>query len=114
VEIGASTTNLVLPTVSASTVYGDLDELNIVLEEDDALHRLMVNSAFGVATSLTVGYVFWTVRAGYLLTSLIAQMPAWRLVDPLPILNSLDSDALNTDGESLESIVQSSPIEQPA
>lgn len=66
----------------------------------------MVGSAVGLTTGLTVGYVFWTVRAGYLLTGLIAQMPAWRFVDPLPILNSLGGDMGPTDGESLESIVQ--------
>jgi len=61
----------------------------------------------GLTTGLTVGYVFWTVRAGYLLTSLIAQMPAWRFVDPLPILNSFDENGSNHDGESLESIAES-------
>ena len=67
----------------------------------------MVGSAVGLTTGLTVGYVLWTVRAGYLLTGLIAQVPAWRFVDPLPILNSLDNERGPGDGESLASIVQS-------
>ena len=59
-----------------------------------------------MTTGLTVGYVFWTVRAGYLLTGLIAQAPAWRFVDPLPILNSLNGDVGPTDAESLASIAE--------
>ncbi len=96
-----------LPEVTTATLFGDLEDLDIMLDEEGTLHRLMVGSAVGLTTGLTVGYVFWTVRAGYLLTSLLAQMPAWRMVDPLPILNSLDGNSLNADTESLESIAQS-------
>jgi VCBS repeat-containing protein len=36
--------------------------------------------------SLSVGVVTWVLRAGGLLSSLLALLPAWRHVDPLPIL----------------------------
>jgi hypothetical protein len=36
--------------------------------------------------SLSVGVVSWVLRAGGLLSSLLASLPAWRHVDPLPIL----------------------------
>ncbi len=88
--------------------FADLDDLDITVDTEGALHRITIGSAVGITTGLTVGYVFWTIRAGYLLTSLIAQMPAWRLVDPLPILNSLDSTTEHMDSESLESIVEAS------
>lgn len=87
----------------------ELTDVSAELSESDYLHRWMVGSAVGLTTGLTVGYVLWTVRAGYLLTSLIAQVPAWRFVDPLPILNSLDGDQGPGDGESLASIVQANP-----
>jgi hypothetical protein len=92
--------------IDTTTMYGDLDDLSDLLDDEDVFHRLMIGSAVGL-TGLTVGYVFWTVRAGYLLTGLIAQVPAWRFVDPLPILNSLDAGAAIADGESLESIIAS-------
>ncbi len=88
-------------------LWESLDSLNELLHDDGMFDRLVDVSAISLATGLTVGYVFWTVRAGYLLTSLIAQMPAWKLVDPLPILSSLDSDSESGDSESLESILQS-------
>jgi hypothetical protein len=87
-------------------LQNELASVETILEDSDLFHRWMVGSAVGLTTGLTVGYVFWTVRAGYLLTGLIAQMPAWRFVDPLPILNSLSGDAGPSDGESLESILQ--------
>ncbi len=106
-EVVDATSNLALPTVDSATLFGDIADMDTLLDDDDALHRIMIGSAVGLTTGLTVGYVFWTIRAGYLLTSLVAQMPAWRLVDPLPILNSLEGNTMTVDGESLESIAQS-------
>lgn len=54
--------------------------------------------------SLTVGYVVWMLRGGMLITSLLAQMPAWRIIDPLVVLDSLDKGA--DDDESLGSLVE--------
>jgi hypothetical protein len=92
--------------MTAAVTWDDLDNLDALLDDEGVFHKLVVGSAVGLTTGLTVGYVFWTVRAGYLLTGLIAQMPAWRVVDPLPILNSLDAE-VSMDGESLQSIVES-------
>jgi hypothetical protein len=84
----------------------ELTRIEVLLDDQGLWHRWMIGSAVGVTTGLTVGYVLWTIRAGYLLTSLIAQMPTWRFIDPLPILNSFDREALAGDGESLSSIAQ--------
>lgn len=92
----------------------DLTRIELQLDDQSLWHRWMVGSAVGVTTGLTVGYVLWTVRAGYLVTSLIAQMPTWRFIDPLPILDSFDREALAADGESLSSIVQAIATDTPA
>jgi len=93
--------------IDTTSMWGDLDQLDGLLNNEDAMHRLMVGSAVGLTTGLTVGYVLWTIRAGYLLTGLIAQAPAWRFVDPLPILDNLNSGSMVSDGESLQSIIAS-------
>jgi hypothetical protein len=41
-----------------------------------------------VSLTLTVGYVFWTIKGGYLVASVMSAMPAWRFMDPLPILDA--------------------------
>ena len=60
-------------------------------------------------SSLTVGYVFWIARAGYLLSSILSSLPAWKEFDPLPILDRVDlSDSNESDltiDDSLASLV---------
>ena len=34
----------------------------------------------------------WTIRSGWLVGSLLAQMPAWQLMDPLLILDTYDDE----------------------
>jgi hypothetical protein len=58
------------------------------VRHDDATPPLDI--AFGSARitgmALSVGAVWWAARAGGLLASLLASTPAWRHVDPLPVL----------------------------
>jgi hypothetical protein len=52
-----------------------------------------------------VGYVVWLIRSGVLLSSFLSSMPAWQLIDPLPVLayrRNNDDD----DDESLESMIE--------
>ena len=66
-------------------------------------------SAIGFTSSLTVGYVLWAIRGGWLASSIIAQMPAWRLIDPLVVMSYMDQDE-GIDGaredDSIEGILQ--------
>ena len=59
-----------------------------------------------VTSSLSVGYILWLLRGGTLLASMMASLPAWRAIDPLPILDGLSGDDEN-DTETLESMVES-------
>ncbi len=63
--------------------------------------RAIVASSVAISTSLSIGYVVWLARGGVLLTSLLASMPAWRSIDPLPVLARVDArgqdDAENDD-----------------
>ncbi|MBI3154432.1 MAG: cadherin-like domain-containing protein, partial [Burkholderiales bacterium] len=47
-----------------------------------------VSLASGVAltSALSIGYVVWLVRGGVLLSSVLSTLPAWQLLDPLPVL----------------------------
>lgn len=44
-----------------------------------------------VISTFSLGYVLWSLRGGHLLTTFLATMPAWRLMDPLPVLQSFAS-----------------------
>ncbi len=44
------------------------------------------------ASEFAVGYVLWAIRSGFLLSSLIASMTAWSLLDPLDAVQIGDAD----------------------
>ena len=52
------------------------------------------------------GYIAWLLRGGILLSSVLSSLPAWRMIDPLPVLNKMH-DETESDDESLESMVDS-------
>ena len=84
------------------------------LEESD-LERLVVGSGFAVSSGLSIGYVLWAARSGMLLSTVLSSLPAWRFVDPFPVLSSRSAVvAEEDDEESLESIARNSTGEDEA
>jgi hypothetical protein len=47
---------------------------------------VVLNSVRITGLALSVGAVWWAARAAGLVASLLASSPAWRHVDPLPVL----------------------------
>ena len=43
-------------------------------------------SGVAMTTGLSVGYVVWLVRGGVLVSSMLSALPAWQLIDPMPVL----------------------------
>lgn len=100
--------NVAQPLVLYVGLIGeDLDSLGLELRTHAAAHSLLVGGAFGIAAALTAGYALWLLRGGQLLTSLIAQLPAWQLLDPLVILDRSRDDERDEppDEVSVESLV---------
>ena len=60
-------------------------DLNLNDEETQRL-EIALNSARITGLALSVGAVWWAARAAGLVASLLASSPAWRHVDPLPVL----------------------------
>lgn len=90
-----------------SLVWKDLNQMEDVLEAEGDFRVTVVGTAVTVTSTLTIGYVLWMIRGGVLLGSLLTQMPAWRFLDPLPVLEHLaDREDEAQDQESLESIIE--------
>jgi Big-like domain-containing protein len=84
-----------------------LDEVRQAVDDEVQTQTVFVGAALATASGLSVGYVIWLARSGVLLTSLLAQLPSWRLVDPLVVLDYAD-DRRNKnprDDESLEDVI---------
>jgi hypothetical protein len=75
-----------------------------VKSAEEAEHRI-VGSSVAVGASFSVGYVIWLLRGGVLATSLLSSLPAWRFVDPLPVLARMRQDDDDDSDDSLESLV---------
>jgi hypothetical protein len=86
----------------------ELDKLRNELRQQAFLDKAVVGSTLAMTTGLSVGYVVWLLRGGMLLSSILSSLPAWRLVDPLPVLASLEKGAKKdrADDESLESVIR--------
>ena len=67
---------------------------------------IFVGTVGSLASSFTVGYVVWMLRGGVLLSSLMAQMPAWKFIDPIVILANYDRDDDADDDDSIQAIVE--------
>jgi hypothetical protein len=94
----------------ASGLAGDLDRMRDDMGEQADLEHWMSGSMAVGSFGLTVGYVLWLLRGGALLASLLSSLPAWRLVDPLPVLSRVDDEEdQDEDEDAFVSFAEASP-----
>jgi hypothetical protein len=82
-----------------------LDQMREGLEEQGRLEATAHAASAAVGVSMSVGYVVWLLRGGVMLSTLLSSLPAWRMVDPLPVLGRMDEDDEDEDDDSLEALV---------
>lgn len=84
-----------------------IDTIERQVQETSRPASLTIGASVTATTTMTVGYVIWGIRGGILLSSVMANLPMWRLMDPMAILSA--SDSLTEDEESLQEIVTEDP-----
>jgi hypothetical protein len=84
----------------------ELDKVHDEVSELAQIEATVVGSSAVVTTGLSVGYVVWLARGGMLLASLLSSMPAWRAIDPLPVLATFRDGDEDEDDEALDSLVK--------
>jgi large repetitive protein len=85
-----------------------LDGLREGLRREFDLDRTVSISVAGVSLGVSVAYVLWLVRGGVLLGSYLSALPAWRLLDPLPVLSRVGEDE-EDDDEPLDRTAPAAP-----
>jgi len=100
-----STTQGAIPGM-LSSLSESFDQQQEELQQSAAASRFAVGTSATITSGISVGYFLYLLRGGAIMSSMMASLPAWRFVDPLPILNSLDA-ANDDDQESLETIISS-------
>ena len=101
-------------SLSSTELLNKLDKERQQLENGLLIDTRVIGSAVSVSTGLSIGYVIWLVRGGLLLGSVLSSLPAWRNIDPLPILSSLDDNSNGNDDNSLEELVANNDEENPS
>ena len=123
IEANASVLNgLSAPKLTAVTL--DANALNFLFEksgftesidllreqmlESTHIEKMVIGSSISVTTGISIGYVIWLIRGGVLLSSVLSSLPAWRMIDPLPVLSHFNdlSNNPNSDNDSLESLIK--------
>ena len=84
-------------TVASAEWRRELDRIRDEVAKDTTLLGAFSGGSAAVVGSLSVGYVFWLLRGGMLLTSLLTAMPAWYAFDPMPVL-ARRGEGLDDDG----------------
>ncbi|MBL4834231.1 MAG: VCBS domain-containing protein [Pseudomonas sp.] len=90
---------------SGNSFINQLDNMRKDLVEDRSQVEKLIGTSLSVSAGLSVGYVVWLARSGIIMSSVLSSLPAWRFIDPLPILGSLTASNGDEDSESLESMV---------
>jgi flagellar basal body-associated protein FliL len=96
----------------------NLDTVKSDMASEKSL-KVAAGSATVVSLGASAAYFVWLLRGGSLLSSLLSIFPAWKAMDPLPVLDSYENSRKRRkgraaiDAESLESMVDKSNQNAP-
>ncbi len=96
-----------------SQMLTNLDTVKSEMASQKSL-KLAAGSATVLSFGASAAYLIWLLRGGSLLSSLLSILPAWKSMDPLPVLDSFENSRKRkkrrsaSDAESLESLVDRS------
>jgi hypothetical protein len=94
-------------------ILRNVDELREELDAGIHLSEVATGTFMMAASTFSIGYVFWSIRTGFLITSVLTAMPAWQSFDPVPLLNTMeDDDSRESDDQTLESMVKTAALGQ--
>ncbi|MCP4167689.1 MAG: hypothetical protein GY759_17615, partial [Chloroflexi bacterium] len=78
----------------SETLQQEIDALvmELNLQNADMVHvqNLRIGTVTTFLGAVSIGYMAWILKGGFLVASLLAQMPAWRSFDPLPVLETAE------------------------
>ena len=89
----------------AATFLDKLDSVTSEIKHDAYANSGSVATVAGISGVLTVGYVLWLVRSGFLVASFVSTMPAWQMVDPLAVVEYGSSNVDDVEDDALEDMI---------
>ena len=74
-----------------------LDRLREDVRKEFDLEKTVGLSVAGVSFGVSVAYALWLIRGGVLMGSYLSALPAWRILDPLPVLSKMADEEIDED-----------------
>ena len=95
-DLAGSLPNDLVAIYNAAYLWNELDELG---DDEESVFENLNVSIGSVTAFATTGYIFWALRGGVLMATALAQMPSWKLIDPLPVLDSYSGKREDDDND---------------
>jgi hypothetical protein len=92
-------------TITQPAFLQEIDKSREEMNQKIVLDKNVIASSVAASAGVSLGYVIWLLRGGVLLSSLVAAMPAWRSIDPFPVLANLNNTD-DQDDETLQSMLE--------
>ena len=89
-----------------ATILARAPQLDQTSDSQERYLQVVLDGVKVTGLAMSVGVVWWALRASSLVASLLASAPAWRHIDPLPVLGRGDEDEEDVewgDAEDAES-----------
>lgn len=103
---------LVQRAVVQPQLWQALESMHDEVHQSVASIPLKIGATATTTAGITAGYVVWVLRSGLLMSTAFANLPMWRFMDPLTILDS-KAGGDEEDGESLHTLVaEESPADE--
>jgi len=90
-------------TLRSGAFIEELNRLRKQMHDEFDIDRTTSITVAGLSLGVSVVYILWLIRGGVLLGSYLSALPAWRLLDPLPVLaRAGDDEDEDEDDEAFE------------
>ena len=100
--------------LDSSGFLRDLDQVRDAFDGATASEKTYMASSIAASTGLSIGYVFWLLRSGVLLTALLSTVPAWQFVNPLLVLDTPSKHKLKINPDEPEDDSVEAMFNQPS
>ncbi|WP_075086540.1 tandem-95 repeat protein [Mariniblastus fucicola] len=107
-DFGDSRSSEELDRINANSSFSTVFDAQFLFDQLDEIE--LNNSVIGdfemtvgaITAFGTIGYVLWALRGGALVALALSQLPAWQMIDPLPILDGYSEGKKQPEKEDLE------------
>ena len=85
--------------IDSVRLWDRLDDFQGEIDQNFFMSTYTAGTIAVTSMAVSAGYVFWMVKGGCLLASVVSQLPVWQFMDPLPIFDAASSGMWSKEDE---------------